>query len=401
MNRTALTQTSLYALAFISLGLVTASLGPTLPALALQANVSASEISRLFVARALGTIVAAATLGKLYDRHAGHPVLAAALFGGALMMLAMPQLHALPFLFVSFVCVGICSLVINVGGHTLVAAANPQRAALFLNAIHFTFGLGGFMAPLIAKQFANGSSALPWTYGVFAFAIASTALSALFVSSPNVIHHQQQRAAAQPATPANGLLGLLLLFLFLEVCAEGIVSGWMFSYAQRSGAASTLAYDMNSGFWAAFTLGRLAGIPLAWRLRPHTIILMHLCGWLVLTVVLVFLPAATWALWLCAVGMGLGMAPIFPSTMALAQRTLHVTGKMTGWLLFGAACGGMFGPWLVGQLIGRVGPRVFVWIVLGQLVGALSVILYFISRAKTEAPDDETVEVLPTSEEPI
>ena len=194
---------------------------------------------------------------------------------------------------------------------------------------------------------------------------------------------------------------MLLLFLFLEVGAEGIVSGWMFSYAQRSGAADTLAYDMNSGFWAAFTVGRLLGIPLAWRLRPHTVILMHLSSWLVLTVVLCFLPAASWALWLCAFGMGFGMAPIFPSTMALAQRTLHVTGKMTGWLLFGAACGGMFGPWLVGQLIGGFGPRVFLWIVLCQLIGALAVISYFFARAEKEAPDDETVEVLPTGEEPL
>ncbi|NOT61354.1 MAG: MFS transporter [Acidobacteria bacterium] len=400
MNRTALTQTILYALAFISLGLITGSLGPTLPALAAQTHVSASEISRLFIARALGTIVAAATLGKLYDRYAGHPVLAAALFGGAATMLLVPHLDALPWLFSTFVGVGICSLVINVGGHTLVAAANPERAALFLNAIHFTFGLGGFLAPLIAKQFAKASGALPWTYGVFAFVIVTVALSALFVPSPNVKHHQQRTQTAPPQH-ATSLLLLLLLFLFLEVGAEGIVSGWMFSYAQRSGAESTLAYDMNSGFWAAFTLGRLAGIPLAWRLRPHTIILMHLCGWLALTVVLCFLPVVSWSLWLCAAGMGLGMAPVFPSTMALAQRTLHVTGKMTGWLLFGAACGGMFGPWLVGQLIGRFGPRVFLWIVLGQLIGALAVIVYFFSRAEKEAPDDATVEVLPSGEEPI
>jgi cbb3-type cytochrome oxidase subunit 3 len=61
----------------------------------------------------------------------------------------------------------------------------------------------------------------------------------------------------------------------------------------------------------------------------------------------------------------------------------------------------MFGPWLVGQLIGPFGPRVFIWAVLGLLIGALVVILYFFSRAKKEAPDDEAVEVLPTSEEPI
>ena len=403
MNRTALTQTILYAMAFIGLGLITASLGPTLPALAAQTQVSASEISRLFVARALGTIVAAATLGKLYDRRAGHPVMAIALLGGMLLMLAVPRISLLPLLFCTFLCLGVCSLVINVGGHTLVVAANPERAALSLNAIHFTFGLGGFLAPLIAKQFADKSNALSWTYCVFAFSIASIGISALLIASPNVIHHQQKQQQKQAAQPkqADGLLLLLLLFMFLEVGAEGIVSGWLFSYAQRSGAADTQAYDMNSAFWAAFTVGRLAGIPLAYRWRPQAILLAHLSGWLILTVVLIFLPPSTAALWLCAAGMGLGMATIFPSAMALAQRTLHVTGKMTGWLLFGAACGGMFGPWLVGQLIGRFGPRVFLWIVLGQLIGALIVILRFFARAEKEAPDDDTVEVLPTSEEPL
>jgi fucose permease len=396
MNRQSLTQTVLYALAFIGLGLVTASLGPTLPALAAQTHVTASEISRLFVARAIGTIAASMTLGKLYDRHAGHPVLGVALLGAALLMFALPFIPALPFLFCAFLCVGVCSLVINVGGHTLVVAANREHPALFLNSIHFAFGLGGFLAPLIAKQFAHADNALRWTYGVFAFVLVSITLAAWLTPSPTVVHHE---AAAESAQTDKGLFYLLILFFFLEVGGESVVSGWLFSYAVRSGTAETLAYDMNSGFWVAFTLGRLAAIPLIWRLGERTLLLVHLSGWLVLTFALVVLPASSISLWLCAIGMGLGMAPIFPAAMALGQRALRATGKMTGWLLFGAATGGMFSPWMVGQFIGRFGPPVFLWIILIELIAALLVLSRFFAYARVEREPEEAPLLI--GEEPL
>ena len=57
-----------YYLAFISLGIVTAALGPALPYLAKQTRTALAAISVLFVSRALGLILGAIIGGKLYDR---------------------------------------------------------------------------------------------------------------------------------------------------------------------------------------------------------------------------------------------------------------------------------------------------------------------------------------------
>src|SRR5215510_3477366 len=96
-------KTIFYALAFIALGLITASLGPTLPALAAHTHASTGEISLLFIARATGTIMGALLLGKLYDRRAGHPLLAGALFVAALTFALAPNLRWLWVLALLFV----------------------------------------------------------------------------------------------------------------------------------------------------------------------------------------------------------------------------------------------------------------------------------------------------------
>lgn len=63
-----------YYLTFISLGVVTAALGPALPYLAAQTGTALAVVSVLFVSRALGLILGALLSGRLYDRL-GHPIL--------------------------------------------------------------------------------------------------------------------------------------------------------------------------------------------------------------------------------------------------------------------------------------------------------------------------------------
>jgi len=61
-------------------------------------------------------------------------------------------------------------------------------------------------------------------------------------------------------------------------------------------------------------------------------------------------------MWLGTVGLGFSMAPIFPTTLAMAERNMPVTGKTTGWFFAGASLGGMTLPWLAGQLFDLTGP---------------------------------------------
>ena len=65
-----------YYIAFIALGLVVASMGPTLSRLAENTQTSVGQISLLFTAKASGFIIGSLLGGYLYDRISGHPVLA-------------------------------------------------------------------------------------------------------------------------------------------------------------------------------------------------------------------------------------------------------------------------------------------------------------------------------------
>lgn len=395
-----MTRTILYALTFIAIGVTTASLGPTLPALAEFTHASTSEISWLFVARSTGTITGALVLGKLYDRAAGHPLLASALLTIAATLILAPQLPWVTLLAAVFILTGIASAMVNVGGHVLIARTHGAHVGPHLSFIHFAYGIGGLLAPLIAKPFAGRIDAVWWTYGALAGFVALTALPLGAVSSPPIQPHTQKHAEA---VSLDRTVVLLLLFFFLEVGAEGSLSGWLFTYATLRGVSTETAFYLNSAFWAAFTLGRLVGIPLAMRFSERRIVVTHLAAWLVLLALTLSWSNVNAALWLCAIGSGAAMAPVYPAMMAWTQRTLHLSGRIAGWVLVASALGAMGFPWVVGQLFERSGPQALLWLVGGDLLAVLAVLGWLLHHARQRAAEpvaNAPVELIPDIYEP-
>jgi FHS family Na+ dependent glucose MFS transporter 1 len=373
-------KTILYVLAFIALGIITASLGPTLPMLAAQTQTTTSQISWLFIARSMGTISGALVLGKLYDRYAGHPLLGGALVGAAGVFALIAGAQWLGTVAVLFVIVGWALALINVGGNTLIVLVHGARVGPFLSLIHFAYGLGGLLAPLVARPFAARAEAVRLTYLALAALIVPAGLILFGAASPALHAHGQTQAA--PAKLTRPIL-LLLLFFFFEVGAEGAVSGWLFTYASARLGNEAPAFYINSAFWAAFTLGRLLSIPLALRFSERRLVTAHLLGWLTLSVLAPLLPNVTASLWVLAIGSGLGMAPIFPLALAWTQRTLHLSGQISGWILVAAALGAMILPWLVGQLFEPFGARVLFWLVNADLLLALGMLRLLLVQSRT------------------
>ncbi len=77
------------------------------------------------------------------------------------------------------------------------------------------------------------------------------------------------------------------------------------------------------------------------------------------------------------------MASIFPTTIALAERRMPISGRITGLFFVGVGAGAMSVPWLVGQLLDRHDPRALLYILTGDLllgVGVLSLLLISSAR---------------------
>jgi fucose permease len=355
-RRSGLTKTYAYYLAFVILGLAAASFGPTLPGLAGHVRSTIGQISYLFVLRSLGYLTGSLIAGRLYDRVAGHPVMAAVVGVMALTMFAIPLIPALGLLAALLLVLGLAEGVLDVGGNTLLVWIHRDRIAPYMNGLHFFFGLGAFISPVIIAIAVERTGDIYWAYWSLAALMLPSSLWLARLPSPSPIVAAGS-APVRPALPV--LIALIAVFDFLYVGAEVAFGGWIFTYATALGlgTAASAAY-LTSGFWGALTAGRLLSIPLAARFSPRAILLVDLLIIMASLALILALPGSFSALWVGALGVGLGMASVFPTLLNLAGSHMTITGFVTSWFFVGSSLGGMILPWLVGQLFEPVGPHV-------------------------------------------
>lgn len=353
-QREKLLKTIGYYAGFLCIGLAASVIGPTLPGLAENTNTQLGQISILFSARSVGFLIGALAGGRIYDRLPGHPVLAAGLLGMALTIALTPTISLLWLLVLVILLLGISESMLDVGTNTMLPWLHHNNVAPYMNGLHFFFGLGALLSPIVVAQAILRSGDITYAYWLLALIMLPTAVWILPQRSPRPA---VKTAVTREAPPNYLLVGLITLFFFLYVGAETSFGGWIYTYAVRSNLATiTLAAYLTSTFWGSLTVGRLLSVPLANRLRPRKIIALGIAGSLLSMGALLLFPAAAWAMWLGTVGLGFSMAPIFPTTLAMAERNMPVTGKTTGWFFAGASLGGMTLPWLAGQLFDLTGP---------------------------------------------
>jgi FHS family Na+ dependent glucose MFS transporter 1 len=382
-----------YFATFVAVGLQASILGPTLPPLAEHTHSPLGEISFLFTAAALGYLLGSYFGGRLYDRIAGHPLMSAMLVLMAAMLALIPVIPTLWLLTIAWLFVGVASGALDVGGNTLLVWLHGRQVGPYMNALHFFFGVGSFLAPLMVAQALVLSGDIRGAYWILSALMLPVALWLLRLPSPRSPAHAgdplpgdsqpagASTAGVEQAEPAQvtarqryerRIVVFTCLLLLLYVGAEVAFGGWIYTYAVALGLtdATTAAY-LTSAFWGALTLGRFLSIPLATRFRPRMILLTDLLGCLASVGVLLLWPGSAAATWLGALAMGLAMASIFPTCITLAGRRIPITGRVTGWFLVSSSLGGMSLPWLIGQLFEPIGPQITMGIILLDLVAAL------------------------------
>jgi FHS family Na+ dependent glucose MFS transporter 1 len=369
--------------AFVSLGMASAALGPTLPALAENTQTQLSEVSYLFTAHALGYLLGSFQGGRLYDRLPGHIIVISALFLMSAMLALTPVISTIWLLAAVMLVMGMAGGAIDVGGNTLLVWIHTRQVGPYMNGLHFFFGVGSFVGPLIVAQVGLATANLLGAYWVLALLMLPAAVWLLWLPSPDPLPEAEARqTAGDEATGSSSTLQsasvivfLIALLLFLYVGAEASFGGWLFTYAVESDLAhSASAAYLTSAFWGALTAGRLLAIPIAFRVRPRWILFGDLSGCIASLALILLWPSSPAALWIGSLGVGLFMASIFPTAISLAERRLRITGRVTGWFLVGSSLGAMFLPWLIGQLFEASGPWITMASILVAMVAALGVV---------------------------
>ncbi len=356
-----------YYSAFVALGLLMMALGVTLTELMKRTGSTPSEISYSFMARSLGFLVGSIVCGRIYDRvRNGHAVLAGALAVTALLAAFVPVTPILWVLIGLFLAQGLAGSLINVGGNTMLMWSHREgNIGALLTGLHFSWGLGSAISPLIVEQIETLTGNINWAYWVLALSVVPACIGLLRLPSPPHPQPSQDSHAAQ----VNLRLALLVgTFFFFYTGLEATLIGWIHTYTMQTGLGDkSAAYKLNAVFLLVFTFGRLIAIPIAARLRPRTILLTDFCGCFLSAAAILAWPSSVTVLWVAACTMGLSMASVFPTMLAFAERRMHLSGKLTGYLFSASSGGSMLLPFLVGQFFVSIGPQVLFYVMLVSL----------------------------------
>jgi FHS family Na+ dependent glucose MFS transporter 1 len=364
--------------AFFGLGLVIGLLGPSLPPLAEALDIEqAEDLGFLFTVRGLGYF-----LGSLLFGFIGKKLSYRFLIAGGCLILALTQV--LIAVSVSSVQLGVlCFLVgffsgfVDSGGNAAVGSllTGDPLADSFMQALHFSFGLGAFTAPLLTAvllSFSGNISSAFFVVGFMCFCIGVSFFTLTTVEAGKkpaskeltAVHGEEDCITNEEAnvettfwSPHNSNRKLILLLTaftaFFYVGCEIGFGGWIATYSINSHVVRTKssAALMASVFWASFTIGRLVSIPLSLYLSCHWILFMDLSGAIVSTIIGVLGVN----LWLCSALVGLFLASSFPSSVSLVQTKTNVDQVSTSCLMVGASLGEIFIPFLLGESMKQLG----------------------------------------------
>ena len=383
-----------YFALFMCTGLDMSVIGPTLPALATQTGSTVGEMGLAFLIGAVGGVLGTLLSGWLFGWAPGRLVLGVAEMLSASLLVLVPQMHLFGVLMAVLIVKGVAVGVVSTGANTLLLWTHGGKAGPFLNALHFFFGLGAFLSPFLLGLLLTAGGAYWQAYvllAVFDFIVGASVL--LFLRPPAPL-----RTAHDDGTPSRAasryLVAVVLaamLFLFFYVSAEITFGGWIYTYAVTLNLAdaASAAY-LTSLFWFTFTIGRLVSIPVAIRLAPAQILAAAFSGVAVFLGLLIALPASTAVLWIAVAGIGLTMAPIWPSGYTLAVQSIRLTAGVSAAILLGDSVGGMVMPGLTGLFMERAGAGAMTYLILASMaatvVAFLAILAFRMRRSELPAP---------------
>ncbi|XP_052801006.1 uncharacterized protein LOC128231830 [Mya arenaria] len=150
-----LSNTLILATAFFALGLCVAIPGPTLLDLGDQVTASTSVMMVVFVSRSIGYLLGALLGGALLDCFNRQLLLFCALLLASVATAVIPWSLTLLVMSVMFALQGVTMGTLDTGGNVFCIQLWGRQNGPYMQTLHFAFGIGAFIAPLLARPFLS------------------------------------------------------------------------------------------------------------------------------------------------------------------------------------------------------------------------------------------------------
>lgn len=299
-------------LVIFTYGLIAPILGALLPSYGLTAGQNGS----LALLYALGLVVASLSAGPFIDIKGSKLAILTGLALIVASLAAAPNAGGFGGLLAVYFVLGIGGGIVVTGSNALAGAVDPARRGSVLNFLNLFFGLGSIITTFIASEKINPA--------MVCYFIAALTVVAFLVSLVTRMPAPSGKASFQlsevPALLGKPQLMLLSFFLFLYVACEVGVWNWLKTYLVETVHfdASSAGHVVSYGFAFGILLGRVVVSRVLIKVPALMVTLTASVLMAITTYLMLHLSsnAAITAAVFCA---GLSMAPVFPTTLAMAQ----------------------------------------------------------------------------------
>ena len=342
-------------LAFLHIGGLQATYGPSFAALQARYAVDVAEVgmsvSAHFFGAFVGTLLAGAAVARFGYRRllvSGSLLMAS---GSVAVGLAPTWILALLGALLGGLGYGLSVVLYNF----LFARVFADRGAAAVNLINGTFGVGAVLAPamvglataaLVAREGAQVALVTPLVFG--GSALLGMVVAAGAARIPWLPPPQSRQAAAAGMRGALPLVAVTLFagVFFVYVAVEVSTAAWAPTHvAGQLGPA--LAALAASVFWIAMTIGRFAAAAVGARVRPRDLVLASSA----LGLVGVLIAQAPGLALVGYAAAGLALGPVFPTSVAWVQERFGTRSEQVGPVVIAA---GNMGPVLGAPAVGVV-----------------------------------------------
>ncbi|GIY97367.1 sodium-dependent glucose transporter 1 [Caerostris extrusa] len=361
---------------YLILGLMMSIPGPTLLDLKQICGADSFGISFIFTARSTGYLIGSVMGGIILDCLTNEDIafIISSLFV-ALGAFTIPWCRNLTILLVTFLITGFAMGFSNTGSNGSLLRIWGKKGAPVLQILHFIYGVGGFLAPLLAALFLSAEvpttprnhtllevtqnltdevslslsnitieivseTTIPSvTYTYIIIGCMAMLVCGCFVLVFSLASDEKgDTEKCQKEQIIDPGLAFTIIVVILACLQTGLISGVEVSFAQMltsyvvysdHGLTKVEGSYITSLYWGAFTITRGLSVFLAWKVSVRRILTFDIILATLSTIIL--LTIGSWSvtgLWVGTGLLGVGVASIFPATLSWVEKYININNRI-------------------------------------------------------------------------
>ena len=359
-------------------------IGSVLPLLKVRLGLTDIVAGGLFSILPLGLLLGSISFGPISDKNGYRWVLATASLFLAIGFMGIAHASSIILLQSCILLFGVGGGVINGATSALISdLSSDDKKIANLNLLGMFFGIGAFCMPLVLSMLNENNYAVAINF-VAALCVL-IAILFLSISYPLTVKKEKVSFRVIPLFFKNKVFLIICFFLFFQSAFEALVNNWSVSYfMQYLQVGQKQALIALSFSVLGMTIMRILTGGVFRNISPNNLLRISFM-FLTMGIICLFI-ASPWSFYINTFGLfliGAGLSPGFPVMLGLTSNLFkEISGTAFSFVMLIALTGNIVINYITGILIQNYGVRVFVYVVLIEILAMIT--LYTMIRKENK-----------------